>query len=31
LSKNRVNHQKHTVLFNLPEVLKAWKLQEENF
>ena len=23
LSKNRVNHQKHTVLFNLPETLKA--------
>ena len=30
-SKAKTNEEKHIILFNLPEVLKAWKYQEEIF
>jgi len=31
VSKAKTNEEKHIILFNLPEVLKAWKYQEEIF
>jgi hypothetical protein len=31
LNKNEKTIDKHILLFNLPEVLRAWKYQEEIF